>query len=380
MKQDEWISAEQACAQLGVRKQTLYAYASRKVLRVMQDPSEARRSLYSARDVAHLAQSNRRPRARADVAAGSIRWGDPVLETRISGVHNDTLYFGSARAVDLAQSLTLEDVAARHMGVAVLELPDVGAYAAANGALGTPMARGLAALAEMAVTAPASLGRGRDALAKDGAKVMAHLAYAMTGRTEGLVHSRLAKEWGLDKDGANLIRMALVLLSDHELNPSTFAVRVCASTGGSLAACTLAGLATLSGPKHGGVAGKSLEALRAGQAGTFDSFVTAQAGLRPYSYGFGHPLYPDGDPRAHAILQALDAPICRTVQDMSVFLGIPSNVDAALSAMTLHHDLPADAALTIFALGRVAGWIAHAIEQSQSDQIIRPRARFTPSG
>src|SRR3712207_9493450 len=59
--------------------------------------------------------------------------------------------------------------------------------------------------------------------------------------------------WGLDAAGADLLRRALVLCADHELNPSTFSVRVVAGTGASLAACALAGLAALTGPLHGAV-------------------------------------------------------------------------------------------------------------------------------
>ncbi|MFM8375003.1 MAG: citrate/2-methylcitrate synthase, partial [Phenylobacterium sp.] len=76
----------------------------------------------------------------------------------------------------------------------------------------------------------------------------------MAETDSGPIHLRLAKAWRLGPGGpgADLIRRALVLLADHELNPSAFAARVAASTGASLAACALAGLAALSGPRHGG--------------------------------------------------------------------------------------------------------------------------------
>ncbi len=70
----------------------------------------------------------------------------------------------------------------------------------------------------------------------------------------GAIHNRLALAWGQGPGGpgADLIRRILVLMADHELNPSAFAARVAASTGTSLSAAALAGLATLSGPRHGG--------------------------------------------------------------------------------------------------------------------------------
>lgn len=374
MADDDWINADTACARLSVRKQTLYAYVSRRLLRVRPDPADSRRRLYAARDVDHLATTHSRPRGRADVAAGSIRWGDPVLKTRISGVHNGTLYFGDMPAAVLARTMTLEEVAARHMRVPVWQPAEAGRTWDA----GTAFERGIMMLSAGAVTAPAIMGRSRAALAGDGAVLLAQFADALAGSGGGPVHLRLCDAWGVGKEQSDVIRRALVLLSDHELNPSTFAVRVCASTGASLAACALAGLATLSGPKHGGVAGKTLQAVRAARHGKFAQFVQDHPGLEGYSYGFGHPLYPDGDPRARAVLDALDGEMEATLQDMSRFLGAAPNIDAALAAITLTYNLPDEAAFTIFAMGRLAGWIAHAIEQAETGQIIRPRACFTP--
>ena len=75
-----------------------------------------------------------------------------------------------------------------------------------------------------------------------------------------------------------VIRQALVLLCDHELNPSTFAVRVCASTGTSLPAALLAGMATLSGTRHGGVAGATMQAVTAQMAGQAGGIIEVQHG------------------------------------------------------------------------------------------------------
>jgi citrate synthase len=173
------------------------------------------------------------------------------------------------------------------------------------------------------------------------------------------------------------LRRALVLMSDHELNPSTFAVRVAASTAASLPAALMAGLATLSGPRHGGVADQAAAALRGAQKG---EFTTAPPDLSPYAFGFGHPLYPEGDPRAAHLLARLpaDSPARRAVHALSQQLGLPPNIDMALTALGQHLGAPSDAAATIFTVGRLAGWIAHAAEQAQSGEIIRPRARFGP--
>ena len=182
----------------------------------------------------------------------------------------------------------------------------------------------------------------------------------------------------MDATGQDELRRALVLLSEHELNPSTFAVRIAASTGASLPAALACGLATLSGPRHGGVAARTRQMLQAVQAEGVRKSHEARAGQPPYGFGFGHPLYPEGDPRARYMLDRLPArsgPVL-AVRALSEALGEPPNIDAALAALALVRDLPEEAPLVIFATGRMVGWTAHAIEQVQDGAVIRPRARY----
>ena len=99
--------------------------------------------------------------------------------------------------------------------------------------------------------------------------------------------------------------------------------------------------------------------------------------------GFGQPLYPDCDPRAAAILQALAqaspeayAPAEEAAETAMRLIGRHPNVDFALAAAALGLGLPRNGALGIFIIGRTVGWIAHAIEQYESGILIRPRARY----
>ncbi|KAF0132289.1 MAG: citrate synthase, partial [Xanthobacteraceae bacterium] len=137
---------------------------------------------------------------------------------------------------------------------------------------------------------------------------------AATGRLPSAdpVHRQLATAWGTDAAGAELIRTALVLLADHELNASTFAVRVVASTGASLASALSAGLGALSGPLHGGQT-SLVEALfeEAERGGDAAGLVEKRLWRGDRLPGFGHPLYPDGDPRAAALLRRGAEPLCR---------------------------------------------------------------------
>ena len=170
---------------------------------------------------------------------------------------------------------------------------------------------------------------------------------------------------------------ALVLCADHELNASAFTVRCVASTGASLGAAAEAGLAALSGPLHGGswiwVSALFREADRDG-----DPARAVAEWLRrgePHLPGFGHPLYPDGDPRAVAILEQLEQPN-GLADAVAAAGGPPPNLDYALVALQRELGLPDDAAFILFAVGRTAGWLAHAIEQQATGTLLRPRAKY----
>ena len=93
---------------------------------------------------------------------------------------------------------------------------------------------------------------------------------------------------------------------------------------------------------------------------------------------FGHPLYPDGDPRAAALLPRLPAAFARAalIEAMQAMTGIAPNIDFALLMLEKRLRLPAGAAFALFAVGRTVGWIAHALEQWRDGNLIRPRAVF----
>jgi citrate synthase len=95
--------------------------------------------------------------------------------------------------------------------------------------------------------------------------------------------------------------------------------------------------------------------------------------------GWSHPLYPEGDPRAVNLLAALKprASVARALKVLEKETHDLPNCDAAMAAMTRELKLPDDAPFCIFALGRLTGWLAHAMEQRANGRIIRPRARYT---
>lgn len=378
-KPADWIAADEARARLGVRPQTLYAYVSRGRVQVRADPQDPRRSLYRAADIASLADRKTRSRKVSDVATGAIAWGEPVLSSAITTVSGGRLFYRGRDAVELAETETLEAVARLLRGGHGAALKRTDRPKPPEG--GDMRSRAFAALAARAGIDPPARGRNPLALAVEAATLLDVLTDAVAGQVGGgAIANRLALAWGLGPGGpgADLIRRALVLLADHELNASAFAARVAASTGASLAAASLAGLAALSGPRHGGAAaaiqGLAREAAQTSPRAAIAGRL-AEDRLIP---GFGHQLYADSDPRAEALLDRfeLTPQMARLSSAVTAVTGLPPNVDFALVAMSESLKLPQDAPFALFAVARCAGWIAHAIEQGQTDQLIRPRARY----
>jgi citrate synthase len=207
-----------------------------------------------------------------------------------------------------------------------------------------------------------------------------------TGTGASDLHEVFQRSWvSRDSSAAEIIRAALVLCADHELNVSAFAARCTASAGASPYDVVLTGLATLKGRRHGGqteaaaALWSSLTSAKAAKTIFYERLRRGEA-----IPGFGHPLYPKGDCRASFLLDLLYArentqrtrlirSVTETGEDV---LGERANVDWALAAIGHGLALPMGAPLFLFAVSRTVGWIAHAIEQYESGTLIRPRARY----
>src|SRR5581483_11424542 len=145
---------------------------------------------------------------------------------------------------------------------------------------------------------------------RTGARIVPALAAAVSGAMPAAapVHAELARAWRLDAEGSDLVRRCLVLATDHELNASTYVARCIASTGASPYAALLGALGALSGPRHGGETDRVETLLReALRTEDVRSVVAARLQRGERIAGFGHPLYPDGDPRCRHILEAVKA-------------------------------------------------------------------------
>lgn len=385
-----YLTAAEATALLGVTRPTLYAYVSRGLLHAHPGAS-ARESRYLRAEVEQLARQRGQGRKPRDVAQATLDWGLPVLESAITLIEDGRLYYRGEDAVVWAREHTLEDTAALLWQCDAAEAfppqatPEPGALAALRPhflqrTCEETLLPLFTAASEDGPTAawqqsPERIVAGCGALLR-------LLAACLLGAAPNAepIHRQCARAWGLDADGAHLVRMALVLCADHELNASGFTARCIASTGASLRAAVVGGLAALTGGRHGGTTAR-VEAL-------WDELgeEAAPARLRQRLArgerlpGFGHHLYPQGDVRAAALLAAI-APqypaSASLVQEVLALTGQHPSVDFALVALRRHLSLPRGSAFGLFALGRCAGWLAQALEQRAGRQIIRPRAAYT---
>ncbi|CAG2137510.1 hypothetical protein LMG19282_01346 [Cupriavidus campinensis] len=369
-----WISMDEACSRLGVRPQTLYAYVSRGKLEVMSDPADTRRSLYRAEDVAGLARRKQAGRKHETLATNTLFGAEPSIPTALSTFVRERLYYRGQDAVTLAGSATLEEVA--HLLWDAEQPVDFSSTASV-----TEPGRVTAfnTLATLAATGHSTHGRMTRVLHLEAQELVGQLANAFGAQAgQQPLHLRFAQGWQQSPQVADLLRTAMVLLVDHELTSSAFATRIAASTGASLPACLLAGLTTLSGPLHGDASGrvKALfnEVERLGEDQVIAHYLSTGLPLA----GFGHHLYPDGDPRAVALLALFDPPdvITRFIEKATRLTGLQPNIDVALAALVIHYRLPDDAAFAMFATARSIGLLAHSLEQLGVGQVIRPRGRY----
>jgi len=236
-----------------------------------------------------------------------------------------------------------------------------------------------------------------EAVARCGARILATATMAIAGRPpqRAGIAATLVARWrprvkGKAEAATRAIATALVLTADHELNVSTFAARCAASAAATPWDCVAAGLAALKGRRHGGEAFRLEALLRDAETMGVAAAVAGWLRRGETLPGFGHRLYPAGDPRAVELLRlarALGAgkqqPSVKALNRIEALItagadltGERPNLDLGLAALVAGLGLPRGSALTLFALGRIAGWIAHASEEYGRGTLIRPRARY----
>src|SRR5436189_1588917 len=388
-----WIDAAEAVRLLGVNRATRYAYVSRGFIRSEPVAGKPRQKRYAREDVERLRLRAEERRNPEKAAANALRWGVPILESSITLITDGKLYYRGHDVAALARDHSIEDVVSLiWTGAFDGDLFDTPLHVIAGGAATGDLPfinRAQSILPLVASRDPLAFDFRPRAVAQTGWRIL-NLLTSVAAATRELaptIDETLAIAWAPKvKGAADLIRAALILCADHELNVPAFTARCIASAASNPYAAVLAGLAALEGAKHGGATAR-VEAMFDDLRRSRDLEKALAERLRRGERidGFGHPLYRAGDPRAKVMFSLLDARFPRSKELAFAHalsaaaqraLGEKPNSDFALVAVSRTLALPPGSPLAIFAIGRTIGWIAHAIEQYAQDAMIRPRARY----
>jgi citrate synthase len=395
---NRYYSAAEAAEVLNVSRATLYAYVSRGLIRSEETGNNRRARRYNAEDVDRLLARKAQRQDPTITARQALYWGAPILESSLTLIADGQLYYRGHSVVDLAQSRSLEEVAAllwtddlsvdlfgedfavseRLQGVLV-RVADLRAVERMQGML-------IVATGED----PSAFDLRPPAVLRTGVRILRLLACGAVSHALGkdALAPTLQQRWVPNQPEAiRLLNAAMVLCADHELNVSAFTVRCVASAGSTPYAAVIAGLSALQGVRHGGYTERVEALLREVEYPERAPRILADRLRRGETIpGFGHRLYPQGDPRARIFLDLIEAAhshhpgvaLANAVINAAVdLMDQHPTVDFGLATLARVLDLPPGAALALFALGRATGWIGHAIEQYAADELIRPRARYT---
>ena len=356
-----WVTSTEACQRLGIRSQTLYAYVSRGRLTPRKD---GRRSLFSVDELDGLAANGRRGTRQARL--------EVLIDTELTLLEPEgRLAYRGVDVTAIAGSWSFERGAEwLWTGIDRGEPKPWSAperwLALAGGAAGSWPADRL-----RSATAAIAAERATGSAAEVGRPLVAALVEALPPvRAVGSGTSIAERLWprlstlAPTAPRVAALDAALLLLADHELAVSTVAVRVASSSRARPVDCVLAGLATHGGALHGGISSIVQEAIRSGA---------------PTPAGFGHTVYVGDDPRAATLLpfvRAAAAPTRWRAIERAARAGEHPNVDLALGGLAHAFDMVDGAGEAIFALARVAGWLAHAQEEHGRPFRFRPRASY----
>ncbi len=378
--------------------QTLYAYVSRGMVRSEAVEGKRRNRRYRAEDVRRLKERKERRRDPEGVLEGALHWGTPVMESGITLIDDGRLYYRGREVGKLAGRKSIEEVAAlvwtgdEAMVRALFSTEKPRLSGRIRTVLGevagmSPVEVFQVLLPLAAAEDPAAYDLRPAAVARTGARILRLMTEAASGEAASGLAETLGRGWSLGEVRAGtLFDAALVFCADHELPVSTFAARCVASSGASPYAVVLAGLAALGGVKHGGEI-ELVEAFLREVEVVGDARAVISGRLRRGEHipGFGHSLYPEGDPRGSGLLRLTaeaypENPAVELSEavagEVLHLMGRRPTVDFALATVARVLGLPAGGAVALFGLGRTIGWIGHAIEQYESDSLIRPRARY----
>jgi citrate synthase len=396
------LTAEEAAARLGVKPATLYAYVSRGLLRRERGPDG--RSRFALSDLDRLGRQGRRDRG-----AGT----ELSIESALTAIEDGAIFYRGEDVFRLAVSRSFEEVAEF---LWVGEFPELRAWESDRATVehcrrvqdalppaALPLDRLRVGVAAAGALDPLRYDTGEPAVAVTGRRLIATLVDSLPalGGPPARLRVRPARPFSASlaarlwtrlgdgrppPGGLEALNAALVLLADHDLSVSTLAARMAASIAADPYSVVGVGLSAL-GAAMQAVASLAAEDLLADVAGMQGASSAIGERLRRGDRlpGFGHRLYPAGDPRAPVLFGLLQATwegdprlaVVEAVVEATARRGLPApNIDFMLAALVHLAGMRHGASEAIFGVARSAGWLAHAIEEYGRRASIRPRAIY----
>jgi len=407
-----YVSGEEAAELLGVKLQTLYTYVSRGLIQSLPT-IKGRQRVYIRADVEKL---RTRPRARlapGALAASAMHAGEPIIATSITDITSSGPRYRGRLATELANArLAFENVAEflwtgeLHEEPIVWDAAPLPAEAeplvgSLDRSLGDAPIAHVFSLFALAI----SVARGsRAERLRSSSTVMAARQLIQTfAGCFGYLSSRRAYVGGtkaepvaavllrasglpVSEERLRLLDGLMVLAADHELSPATFAARVAASSGADLHACVVSAIETGSGRQIAEVYDRTEDFLAGARSkGELMRRVRELQETGRVPPGFHQPIYPHGDPRTSYLFDLVRR-VSRPSRHLDMVLAfladaerefeLKPRMEFGVVALAAELGFPRRAAAGLYIVSRVAGWVAHVIEQRLSSGLLRPRAKF----
>lgn len=389
------LSATEAASDLGISTATLYAYVSRGQIRSVTSETDRREKRYLVEDVERI--KSRRMSRRPTAPGLAPAW---LLETSLTNIDDGILYYRGVEATTLVRNSSVGDVAAllwtgdakraAQLFANRSRVPSSWA-ALAKGAGDLPAAERLQVLLIAAAEEdPSAWDLRPAAAARTGAAILQVMTEAIAGKSFEAsigISEGLGSGWAPGSArGVDLIRAGLILAADRELDLPSYTARAIASAGSTPYAAVAGALSAFRGVRHGGLLAR-IEALLTEVSRPGDAVPVIRGRLERGERvpGFGHPLFPDVDPRAETLLGMLDAGskaskewarASRLIVAADELLDERPTFEFALTAVSHAMGLPREAPSVILAIGRSIGWIAHTIEEYENGQVEAPPTRY----
>ncbi|MFK4089000.1 citrate/2-methylcitrate synthase [Kribbella sp. NPDC020789] len=377
---EDYLTTAQVARRLRVKPETVYAYVSRGMLTSVRARGR-RGSLFAVADVERLA-------SRSVEHSGVVE----EIESALTLQSGDELYYRGRSVPELATTRTLESVAHLLWSGELTDQPPFPVHrpsvdlARAAMAVLPPTARLTdqlrVAVAALGAADPLRFDLQPDSITAAARTLLGTLITALPGPTGSPTATPGERLWPKLLAGKSsqpprpeLLDAVLILLADHGLAVSTVAARVAASARANLYAVVSAGLGALDGQYHGAAPTLAYEFLARAKDDPLGALSDRLRTGAPIP-GFGHKIYRTRDPRAETLFTLLgEAPILQVIRTIAHHTNSFPNSDLAIAAITHTHNLRPDTGEALFALARITGWTAHALEEYTT-----PALRFRTPG